>query len=72
MHTTCYNDTQACIEVDTAEDKMVRELGVNFDDGTGELIVWRISHQNAKGVAFVDDEYVGNFSSSCCYVLLYG
>ncbi|KAG5180591.1 hypothetical protein JKP88DRAFT_279466 [Tribonema minus] len=63
---------EASREVETPEDKLVRQAGAASDKGEGELLVWRISYQNPKGVAFVEDEYVGNFSSTCSYVLLYG
>jgi hypothetical protein len=59
-------------ELDTPEDRAVREAGAADDDGKGDLIVWRISYKDPSGIVLMDEERLGVFSSHSSYILLYG
>ena len=63
---------QAKLEIESEEDAVLRDLGIDNDSGHGQVLVWRITSQNENGVCLVDDDHVGNFLSSCSYVFLYG
>lgn len=58
--------------LETPEEFAVKEAGAGDDEGLGELIGWRISQARPRGVVFIQDRFLGHFSSSSSYVLLYG